>query len=97
MVEYLKRRHLSPIYGGNLIIPEKVDYFVIEDEPDVLHCGHVHKNGYALYRGTLVINSGTFQDRTEYQIKQGHVPTPAIVPVYEAKYGRLKSIDFKTS
>lgn len=95
MVEYLKRRHLSPIYGGNLIIPEKVDYFAIEDEPDVLHCGHVHKNGYALYRGTLVINSGTFQDRTEYQVKQGHVPTPAIVPVYEAKYGRLKSIDFK--
>lgn len=97
MVEYLKRRHLSPIYGGNLIIPEKVDYFAIEEEPDVLHCGHVHKNGYALYRGTLLINSGTFQDRTEYQVKQGHVPTPAIVPVYEAKYGRLKSIDFKSS
>ena len=97
MVEYLKRRHLSPIYGGNLIIPEKVDYFVIEDEPDVLHSGHVHKNGYALYRGTLVINSGTFQDRTEYQIKQGHVPTPGVVPVYEAKYGRVKSIDFKIS
>lgn len=84
------------MYGGNLIIPEKVDYFVIEEEPDVLHCGHVHKNGYANYRGTLVINSGTFQDRTEYQVKQGHVPTPAIVPVYEAKYGKLKSIDFKS-
>lgn len=95
MIEYLKRRHLSPMYGGNLIIPEKVDYFVIEEEPDVLHSGHVHKNGYANYRGTLVINSGTFQDRTDYQIKQGHVPTPAIVPIYEAKYGRLKSIDFK--
>lgn len=97
MVEYLKRRHLSPVYGGNLIIPEKVDYFVIEEEPDVLHCGHVHRNGYTSYRGTVVINSGTFQDRTEYQIKQGHVPTPAIVPVYELKYGRLKSMDFKIS
>lgn len=95
MVEYLKRRHLSPIYGGNLIIPEKVDYLVIEDEPDVLHCGHVHKNGYTLYRGTLVINSGTFQDRTDYQVKQGHVPTPAMVPVYEMKYGRLRTLDFK--
>ncbi len=95
MMEYLKRRHLSPMYGGNLIIPEKVDYFVIEDEPDVLHCGHVHKNGYASYRGTLLVNSGTFQDRTDYQVKQGHVPTPAVVPVYETKTGKLKSIDFK--
>ncbi|MFA6530242.1 MAG: DNA-directed DNA polymerase II small subunit [Candidatus Micrarchaeia archaeon] len=95
MVEYLKRRHLSTIYGGNLIIPEKVDYLAIEEEPDVLHCGHVHKNGYALYRGTVVINSGTFQDRTEFQVKQGHVPTPAMVPVYEMKQGILKTLDFK--
>jgi DNA polymerase II small subunit len=95
MVEYLKRRHLSPIYGGNLIIPENIDYMVVDDEPDVLHCGHVHKNGYMQYRGTLLINSGTFQDRTEFQVKQGHVPTPALVPVYEIKSGRLHTLDFK--
>jgi len=95
MVEYLKRRHLSPIYGGNLIIPENIDYMVIDDEPDVLHCGHVHRNGYMQYRGTLLINSGTFQDRTEFQVKQGHVPTPALVPVYETKHGRLRTLDFK--
>lgn len=96
MVEYLKRRHLSPIYPGNLIIPEKIDYFVIEDEPDVFHSGHVHKNGYTAYRGTLVINSGTFQDQTEYQVKQGHIPTPAMVPFYETKYGKLRTLDFKS-
>jgi DNA polymerase II small subunit len=95
MVEYLKRRHLSPIYGGNLIIPENIDYMVIDEPPDVLHCGHVHKNGYTQYRGTLVINSGTFQDRTDFQVKQGHVPTPALVPIYELKYGRLHTLDFK--
>jgi DNA polymerase II small subunit len=96
MVEYLKRRHLSPIYGGNLIIPESIDYMVIEEPPDVFHAGHVHKNGYTQYRGTLVINSGTFQDRTDFQIKQGHVPTPALVPVYEMKSGRLHTLDFKS-
>jgi DNA polymerase II small subunit len=96
MVEYLKRRHLSPIYGGNLIIPENIDYMVIEEPPDVFHGGHVHKNGYWQYRGTLVINSGTFQDRTDYQVKQGHVPTPALVPVYEMKHGRLQTLDFKS-
>lgn len=96
MVEYLKRRHLSPIYGGNLIIPENVDYMVIEEPPDIFHAGHVHKNGYTQYRGTLVINSGTFQDRTDFQVKQGHVPTPAIVPVYEMKHNRLHTLDFKS-
>ena len=96
MVEYLKRRHLSPLYGRNLIIPENVDYMVVDEPPDVLHCGHVHKNGYMQYRGTFVINSGTFQDRTDFQIKQGHVPTPALVPVLEMKYGRLHTLDFKS-
>ena len=96
MSEYLKRRHLSPIYGGNLIIPENIDYMVIDEPPDVFHSGHVHKNGYMQYRGTLLINSGTFQARTDYQIKQGHVPTPALVPVYEMKYGRLHTLDFKS-
>lgn len=96
MVEYLRRRHLSPIYGGNLIIPENVDYMVIDDPPDVFHCGHVHKNGYTQYRGTLVINSGTFQGRTDFQVKQGHVPTPALVPVLEMKNWRLHTLDFKS-
>lgn len=96
MMEYLKRRHLSPIYGGNLIIPENIDYMVVEEPPDILHSGHVHKNGYMQYRGTLIINSGTFQDRTDFQVKQGHVPTPALVPIYEMKYGRLHTLDFKS-
>ena len=96
MEEYLKRRHLSPIYGGNPIVPEKSDYLVLEEEPDVLHTGHIHKNGYGYYRGTVLINSGTFQARTEFQIKQGHVPTPGIVPVYELKSGRLKTLNFKS-
>lgn len=96
MVEYLRRRHLSPIYGSNLIVPENVDYMVVEEIPDVVHCGHVHKNSYAQYRGVVLINSGTFQARTDYQIKQGHIPTPGQVPIYELKYGRLKTMDFSS-
>ncbi len=92
--EYLKRRHLSPIYGGNLIVPERVDYLMIEEEPDILHCGHVHKHGYMQYRGTHLINSGTFQDRTDFQIEQGHVPTPGIVGILEMKTSPYKTIDF---
>ncbi|VVB98362.1 DNA polymerase II small subunit [uncultured archaeon] len=92
--EYLRRRHLSPIYGGNLIVPERIDYLLIEDEPDVLHCGHVHKNGYMQYRGTHLINTGTFQDRTDFQVKQGHVPTPGVVGILEMKTSNYKTVDF---
>ena len=94
MIEYLKRRHLSPIYGENPIVPENIDYLVLEEIPDIVHCGHVHKNSYAQYRGVVLINSGTFQSRTEFQVKQGHVPTPGFVPVYELKTGKLRTMDF---
>lgn len=94
MIEVLKRRHISPIYGDNPIVPGKRDPMVIDEVPDVLHMGHVHKNGYADYHGTLIVNGGTWQGRTGYQIKLGHVPTPALLPVYEAKSMQLSSVDF---
>jgi len=94
MLELLKRRHLSPIYGDNLIVPEEKDYLVIEEEPDVMHMGHVHKNGWMAYRGTLLLNSGTFQDRTDFQVRMGHMPSPGVVPVLEGKTGKLHHISF---
>jgi DNA polymerase II small subunit len=94
MLALLKRRHLSPLYGDNLIVPEKQDVMVIEEEPDVLHMGHVHKNGHLNYRGTVVLNSGTFQARTEYQERMGHIPTPGKAYVMELKSGNLNMVDF---
>ncbi len=94
MMEVVKRRHLSPIYGDNLIVPEGTDYLVIEEEPDIVHMGHVHKNGYMLYRGSLLVNSGTFQERTDYQVRNGHMPTPGVVPILETKSGKLSHISF---
>jgi DNA polymerase II small subunit len=94
MIEMLKRRHLSPIYGENLIVPELHDFLVVSQEPDVLHMGHIHKNAYARYRGTLVVNSGTFQDRTDFQIKMGHIPSPCVVPILELKSQQLSHIKF---
>lgn len=92
--EFLRKRHLSPIYGGNLIVPEHVDYLLIEEIPDVLHCGHVHKHGYLNYRNVHIIISGTFQDRTQFQIEQGHIPTPGIVGFLELRTGMYKTINF---
>ncbi|MGI0141897.1 MAG: DNA-directed DNA polymerase II small subunit [Candidatus Micrarchaeales archaeon] len=94
MAEILKRRHLSPIYGGNIIVPSKTDSLVIDEVPDILHMGHVHKNGTSDYHGTLIVNSGTWQARTAFQVKQGHIPTPGILPIYESKSMMLSNVDF---
>jgi DNA polymerase II small subunit len=94
MVELLKRRHLSPVYGGNVIIPTKKDQLVIDRMPDIMHMGHIHKNGIANYHGIKIINSGTWQGTTKLQQRSGHVPTPAIMPVLEAKTGNISSLNF---
>ncbi len=94
MMEVLRRRHLSPVYGENPIVPERRDYMVIEEEPDVVHMGHLHKNAAMKYRGTLLLNSGTFQERTDFQVRMGHVPTPGIVPILELKDQRLSQLKF---
>ncbi|MEM0438179.1 MAG: DNA-directed DNA polymerase II small subunit [Candidatus Micrarchaeia archaeon] len=97
MVEYLRRRHLSPIYGSNHVIPEKEDYMAISEVPDIMHMGHVHKNGYADYRNVAVVNSGTWQSQTDYQKMQGHIPTPCLLPVYNLKDNSLRVIDFNSA
>lgn len=94
MLEMLKRRHLSPLYGENLIVPELRDFMVISQEPDVVHMGHIHKNASMRYRGTLLLNSGTFQDRTDFQVKMGHIPSPCILPVLELKNQQLTHLKF---
>ncbi|MBI5159763.1 DNA-directed DNA polymerase II small subunit [Candidatus Micrarchaeota archaeon] len=96
MVELLKRRNLSPIYGENPIVPESKDYLAIDEVPDIVHMGHVHKNGYAKHKSALLVNSGTWQARTDFQVAQGHVPSPCILPVYEMRTGKLTQVDFST-
>ncbi|VVB52427.1 DNA polymerase II small subunit [uncultured archaeon] len=81
MTHYLRKRHLAPVYGNDNLLPTTRDYMAINEIPDVLHCGHVHTNGYGNYRGVRIINSGTWQARTKYQEMLGHQPTPAHMPV----------------
>lgn len=94
MAEMTKRRNLSPIYGENPIVPEHSDYMVINEVPDLFHTGHVHKNGYENYKGTVLINSGTWQAQTDFQLRQGHVPTPCILPIFDMKSGEIKIVNF---
>lgn len=78
----LKARHLAPTYGKRTALsPEARDMLVIDPVPDVFHAGHVHTLDVGSYRGTLVVNSGTFQDQTPFQANMGIDPICSIVPI----------------
>jgi len=95
MVEYMKKRHISPIYKE--IYPTSKDYLTLESIPDIMHTGHVHCNGYYNYKGVHLINSGTFQGRTKYQEELGHMPTPGNVPVMNLQTGDVISLKFSSA
>jgi DNA polymerase II small subunit len=80
----LRARHLAPTYGKRTALsPELRDYMVVDRVPDVFHVGHVHTYGEMTYRGTLLVNSGTWQAQTNFQSNMGMEPTPSIVPVLD--------------
>lgn len=80
----LRARHLAPIYGKRTALsPESRDFLVVDPVPDVMHSGHVHTYGELNYRGTLLVNSGTWQAQTSFQSNMGLEPTPSIVPVLD--------------
>ncbi len=80
----LRARHLAPTYGKRTALsPELRDYMVVDQVPDVFHSGHVHSYGELNYRGTLIVNSGTWQAQTSFQSNMGLEPTPSIVPILD--------------
>jgi len=93
----LKGRHLAPTYGQRtLIAPEKRDFMVIDNVPDIFHAGHVHVMKYDFYRGTLMVNSGAWQRQTSYQRNLGLAPTPGIIPVVNLQALSVFPIDFNS-
>jgi DNA polymerase II small subunit len=99
MVKLLRKRHLAPIYGEPMggrtpLAPEERDYLVIEDVPDVFHCGHLHVYGCGKYRGVVLVNSATFQERTIYMKRMGAKPTPGIVPIVNLQTNHVRAIRF---
>jgi len=86
MIDLLKRRHLAPTYGSNLVSPEGDDNLVIGHEPDIFVAGHLHSHANESYKGVNVIASSTFQAQTDFQKRVGHEPDP----------GKVTLVDFKT-
>jgi DNA polymerase II small subunit len=91
----LQSRHLAPIYGQRTpIAPAKRDFMVIERVPDVFHAGHVHVVKCDTYRGTTIVNSGAWQEQTEYMKQMGFMPDPGIVPIINLQTMQLNTVNF---
>jgi DNA polymerase II small subunit len=91
----LQSRHLAPIYGGKTTLsPENRDFLVIERVPDIFHAGHIHALGYCNYRGVSVVNSGGWQEQTDYMQRLGFTPTPGKVPVINLQTLEITVVPF---
>jgi len=84
ITEALKRRCLAFEYGVKQpYLPEEFELMLISEKPDFYFGGDTHHTGYACYRGVTIINTSTFQAQTDFQLKQGHVPTPGVIPIID--------------
>ncbi|MDG7054337.1 MAG: DNA polymerase II small subunit, partial [Nitrososphaerota archaeon] len=57
---------------------------------------HVHVVGFDMYRGVLLINSGTWQKQTPFQASVGLSPTPGLAVLVNLKTFKVYYRDFKT-
>jgi len=86
MKHLLRARHLSPIYGSQTpIAPEMEDLMVIDEIPDIFHVGHVHRAELDMYKGVLLLNSGSWQKQTPFQASVGMTPNPGIALMVNLK------------
>jgi DNA polymerase II small subunit len=86
MRHLLRARHLCPIYGSQTpIAPEIEDLMVIDEVPDIFHVGHVHRVELDMYKGILLINSGSWQKQTPFQASVGMTPNPGIALMVNLK------------
>ncbi len=97
LIRMLKSRILAPIYGGKTpLAPEKEDYMVIDEVPDIFVTGHVHSFVKSNYRGVKIINASTWQSQTKYQKMNNFKPDPGVVAIAELDTGRIYEKRFHT-
>ncbi len=93
----LKRRHLAPTHSSAVYIPSiEKDPLVIDEVPDILCTGEVHRLDIETYNGILIITGSCWQSQTDFEEKVGNVPDPGKVPIFNLKTRELKIYDFLT-
>ncbi|MFC1685755.1 metallophosphoesterase [Nanoarchaeota archaeon] len=98
IVKYvLKKRHLGIPHLNTVHIPyPDVDPLVIDEMPDVIVTGDLHRTDVANYKGVLMVASSCWQPQTDFEAKVGNVPDPCKVPLLNLKDWRVKILDFSS-
>jgi DNA polymerase II small subunit len=91
----LLRRHLSPVHGAATYIPNSdEDPMLINQIPDIVTTGDLHKTDIEKYNGITIISNSCWQSMTAFEEKVGNQPDPCKVPVLNLKTGAIKILDF---
>ena len=92
----LLRRHLSPVHGAGIYIPNKnEDPMLIKEIPDIITTGDLHRSDIEKYNGILIIANSCWQTQTAFEEKVGNQPDLCKVPVLNLKTGQIKILDFE--
>lgn len=91
----LQKRHLAPTHTSSLFVvdPDR-DYLIIDEIPDFLASGHLHKSSVSQYGKTTMICGSCWQSTTKFQEKVGHHPEPCRVPIVNLKTREVKVLKF---
>jgi len=91
----LQRRHLAPTHTATLYVPDnKKDPLFISRVPDFFISGHIHKSSVESYRNVSMICGSCWQSTTSFQVKVGHHPEPAQVPLVNLQTRQTKILRF---
>ncbi|RMF54950.1 DNA polymerase II small subunit, partial [Candidatus Woesearchaeota archaeon] len=95
MKKMLQQRHLAITHSSTLYTPySDKDPLVIEEIPDIMLSGHIHKASVSHYRNISLICGSCWQSMTEFQEKLGHTPEPCKVPVMNLQTRKIKILNF---
>ncbi|AJF61432.1 Archaeal DNA polymerase II, small subunit/DNA polymerase delta, subunit B [archaeon GW2011_AR15] len=93
----LKRRHLAPTHGSTQYqLGYDGDPLVIEDVPDILATGHVHRISVDTYRNVTLLNCSCWISQTKYQERRGLMPQPAWAIYIDLQTRKTTKINFES-
>jgi len=92
---FLKRRHLCPTHTSSPYIPNSMtDPLVITKVPDFFVTGHIHYSKVAMYNNVTLISGSCWQKATSFQLKLGHDPEAAHVPLVNLRTRKVDVLLF---
>ncbi len=91
----LKRRHLAPTHSSVVYIPNAdKDPLVIDEVPDIICTGDLHRSDIENYNGVLIIAGSCWQAQTDFMEKVGAVPDPGKAILFNLKNREIKIYNF---